>query len=62
LPLGLIAPHDKALAEFKIFCVFIALALGLPYHPHMACLTRIPFSGRCASRGMKARRFNGNGL
>jgi hypothetical protein len=62
LPLGLIAPHHKALAEFKTFRVFIALAFGLPYHLHVSCLIRILFSGRCASGGLKLRRFNGNGL
>jgi hypothetical protein len=62
LPLGLIAPHHKALAEFKTFRVFIALASGLPYHLHMSCQIRILFSARCASTGSKLRRFNGNGL
>jgi hypothetical protein len=62
LPLGLIAPHDKAPAEIKTLRVFIALVFGLPYRLRMACLTRNPFSGRCASKGLRTRGFNGNGL
>ena len=62
LPLGLIAPQDKALAKFKIFCVFIVLAFALPYRQQMFYLFEFLFSVRCASRGMNARRFNGNEL
>jgi hypothetical protein len=62
LLLGLTMPHDKALAEFKIFCVFIALAFVLQYHRLMPFLTKIPFSWSCASGGLKSGRFNINEL
>ena len=64
LPLGLLAPAsvERVLAESKMFCVFIALALRLPYFRRVSFLTRIFFSERCASGGGGGSGCNGNGL
>jgi hypothetical protein len=49
LPLGLIAPNDKALTEFKIVCVFIARALRLLQNGRGIDPARFSFSWPCAS-------------
>jgi len=60
LPLGLIAPPDKALAEIKI--VFIASASDETYLRHMIRRTRFLFSRCRASKRLQIRRFNGKRL
>jgi len=60
LPLGLIAPPDKALAETKT--VFIALASDVPYLRHMIRRTRFLFSRCRASKRLQLRVFNGKRL
>jgi len=62
LPLGLIAPRDKALAKFEISFVFIALASVLPYCRPMIYLFDFLFSQSCASKRSPLRGLNGNGL
>jgi len=62
LPLGLIAPNDKALTEFKIVCVFIAWALRLLHNGRVIDLVRFSFSWPCASGRLMLRMFNGNWL
>jgi hypothetical protein len=57
LPIGLIAPRDKALAEIKIVSVFMVLASGLHYDLCMPCLLEIHISWYCASRHLTPRRL-----
>jgi len=60
LPLGLIAPPDKALAEIKI--VFIALASDAPYLRHLIRRAGFLFSRCRASKRLQLRVFNGKRL
>ncbi len=55
LPIGLIAPRDKALAENKIVSVFMVLAFGVHYDACMLCLLEVHISWSCASKHLKAR-------
>ena len=57
LPIGLIAPRDKALAEIKIVSVFMVLASGVHYHLCMPCLLEIHISWSCASRHLTPHRL-----
>jgi len=60
LPLGLIAPPNKALVEIKI--VFIALASDVPYLRHMIRRTRFILSRCRANKRLQLRVFNGKRL
>lgn len=53
LPIGLIAPRDKALAEIKIISVFMVLASAVHYDLCMPCLLEVHISWSCASWHLK---------